>query len=460
LNQGIDSNPPLYYLVERVASRLATNQEIAFRIPSIAGFCCILACVFLFVRKRSGPVVALICAAVPLVTILYTTYAEEARPYAFFLAFVGIAMLCYQRASSKRWMLLMGFSLAMAQSLHQYAIFSMVPFFVAEAALAIVTRRVRVAVWLALACGCLPLLAFWRLLVELKAYYGAHLWISAALPDILRLYGALFNTSAALDRSPIAISGALGVAAVTVLALGLLARTALALRRGSLDQTESAQFSEFVLALGLLASPLILFAVMRVMHGGMTPRYVLPTILGIALAMGFVLPRLDRKTVALIAIFVFVGVADQEAGFWSSWHRSRASGQAAANHVQKFVESAGHMDLPVAASDGFDYLPTQYYSSSEWKERFLALIDVPQAVVYVGTDSIDKQLIVLGRFLPLQIYDFNSFVSSHPTFLLYSTGRGDFDWWPVRLSHEGYFLQLVKAEGSQRVYLVRAKNDQ
>ena len=129
LKQAADGNPPLYYVVERVASRLVQNEQIAFRIPSIAGFCCAVVCVFLFVRKRSGPKIALVCTTLLLISLIFTTYAVEARPYSLVVAVFAIALLCYQHAPAKPWMLLMGFSLALGLAMHYYAVFTLVPFF-------------------------------------------------------------------------------------------------------------------------------------------------------------------------------------------------------------------------------------------------------------------------------------------------------------------------------------------
>ena len=460
LKQAIDGMPPLYYLVARLADHLVPNENIAFRIPSIAGLCCVLVCVFLFVRKRSGSVIALICVPIPFVTILYTTYAEEARPYSLVVAFVAIALLAYQHAPSTLWMLLMGFSLAIAVSLHYYAIFALVPFFAAEAALVLWAGRLRLRVWLALACGCLPLWVFWPLSSKLREYYGAHFWASVSLTDVLRTYGALFNTTAELGFTPVAVSGTLGVAAVMVLVLALLATIVAMLGRVREDLTASKLFSENTLVLGMLALPMFIVVAALVAHGGMAPRYALSTVLGLPLALGIVLPSLDRKAVALVMIFIFSGLVVQEAGFWRSWLGPLPGGVASATGVKNFIESVGYKDLPVVESDGFDYLKIQYYSSPEWKERFFVLTDAPNAVAYAGTDSIDKQLLIFQRFVPLHVSDFKVFASSHPRFLLYSTGGAPFDWWPVRLNREGYLLQLLNAEGAQKVYLVSAKGDQ
>jgi hypothetical protein len=460
LKQAIDGMPPLYYLVARLADHLVPNENIAFRIPSIAGFCCVLVCVFLFVRKRSGSVIGLICVPIPFVTILYTTYAEEARPYSLVVAFVAIALLAYQHAPSTLWMLLMGLSLALAVSLHYYAIFALVPFFTAEALLVLRAGRLRLGVWLALACGALPIVVFWPLLSELKNYYGAHFWASASLPDVLRTYGALFNTTAELGFTPVAVSGTLGVAAVIVLAFALLAATLPMIRHVRDDRAAATLFSENVLILGMLGLPIVIVLVALVTHGGMTPRYALPTVLGLPLALSIVLPSLDRKAIGLVAIFIFSALAVQEAGFWRTWLGPSPGGAGSATRVQNFMETVGYPDLPVVESDGFDYLQTEYYSSPEWKKRFFVLVDAPNATAYAGSDSIDKQLLVFQRFVPLHVCDFKVFVLSHPKFLLYSTGGAPFDWWPVRLNREGYLLQVLNAEGAQKVYLVSAKGDQ
>jgi len=449
LSKGIDSNPPLFYVIERAASRLAQNEQIGFRIPSIVGLCCALVCVFLFVRKRSGPAVALICATPLLLTIFFTTYAAEARPYSLVLAFVAVALVCYQHAPSKAWMLLMAFSLALAPALHYYAIFVLVPFFLAEASLVLQTGRLRVAVWLALGCGCLPFGAFWPLLANLKARYGVHYYASATLRIVIETYGALFSTH-----------GRLGAAAVAALALGLASLTVPLVRLGRDDRTASTLVAERILVLGLLGLPFGVFVAMRITHGGMIPKYSLSTILGIPLVMGFLLPRLGRRAIVLVSSFIVLVLAFQEMTFWSSRHNPVPNGAAAAIQVESLIESAGHPDLPVLTSDAIDYLQLEHYVSPEWKKRLFAGDDPAAAVVYAGTDTSDMQLLILRLFEPLQVPDFNVFVSSHPEFLLYSADGGQSDWWPARLIREGYSLQVLGVDGERRVYLVSSKAKQ
>jgi hypothetical protein len=444
LTQAIDGNPPLYYLVERAASRLMSNREIAFRIPSVGGLCMVLVCVFLFVKKRGGPATALGCSVLTLFTILYTTYAAEARPYSLAVACVAVALVCFQRAPSKPWMLLMGFTLALSVALHYYAVFALVPFVLAETSLVLNARRLRAAVWLALVGGFVPFIVFWPLLARLKEVYAAHFWASATVADVFWCYGAMLG-----------IPARVGVAVFGVLVFGLVVTLPelLSVREGRAEE-----FSEYVLILGFLCLPLILFAAMRITHGAMLPRYALPTILGVPLAMGFVLRSLDRRAVSLVAILVVMALGAQEASFWQS--RGRLSNEGyAPSYVRTFIDSVGYKDLPVVASDGHEYLQIEYYSSPEWNQRFFAVVDPSQALAYSGTDTVDKQLLVLSRFEPLHVFDFRYFSARHPKFLLYSPGEGRFDWLPALLCREGYLIQILNVEGDHKVYLVSAKND-
>jgi 4-amino-4-deoxy-L-arabinose transferase-like glycosyltransferase len=171
LERAADGQPPLYYLVEREASKLAGNELLSFRLPSIFAFCAAIVLIFLFVRKRSGSACALLCAAVPFLTLAYDPYAIEARPYALIFALVSLALVCYQRAPAVPWLILMGMSFALAQALHYYAVFAVVPFAVAEVALSLQLRKLRFGVWLAFACTLIPLALFFPLLWRQKLYY-------------------------------------------------------------------------------------------------------------------------------------------------------------------------------------------------------------------------------------------------------------------------------------------------
>jgi hypothetical protein len=448
LEHGVDSHPPVFYLMERAAGKVVPNAHIAFRLPSILGFCCVLLCVFIFVRKRSGSRCALLCAAVPLMSVLYDPYAVEARGYGLVTAFLAIALVCYQRADAVLWAFLLGLSLAFAGASHYYAVFALVPFFVAETVASFEKGKIRPGVWLALFCGAVPLAVFWPLLSRLKEYYGPHFWGQFSLAGVPSVYGWFFGVSAAWGFA-IAAAALLGT---------LVAMAAQASKSRSADVTDDVPLHEYALALAMLALPLVLYTATKVTHGGLINRYMVPTVLGFPVAAGCILPRFNHKLTTLLGVLLIFGLAGQEVLFWA--HERQHLGQivSPANAVEELVNEAGYRDLPVVVADGHDYLQLVHYEAPEWAGRFVCLVDEQASVAYAGNDSLDKELLLLQLYLPLHLYQFRDFTARHPDFLLYSAG-GEWDWWPVRLLHDGYPLRLVAIRENHRVYLVSAKID-
>ena len=451
LKHAADSQGPAFYLIERTFSAIVPNEEIALRLPSIFGYCCITICVFIFVRRRVGGAYALICSLVPFTTVLFETYAVEARAYSLVIACIAAALVCYQRASSWRWAAMMGLCLALAQSLHYYAMFALVPIGLAEVSRLLRAREIRIGVWLALLCGVAPLAVFWPLLSRLREYYGAHFWARPSLFTTAAMYGAFFE-----------LKTRWGIGVAAVLVLGVLgAALDLAERRIKTTVESGSVFDEQVLILGLLGLPFVGYVVTIMAHGGMTDRYMLPAVLGATLSLGSILPRLGRTSVALLVAFVLFGVGAREGEFWTSHHGGQNAGKSDADAIERLVETAGHEDLPVVVSDGLEFLALAHYAEPYWQVRFVCLVDPQQSVVFIRNNSVDTQLVVLRTLAPIRVYDFPDFMLQHRTYLLYSDeGReagGGFtgpDWWPARLAHDGYELDLLAAAGTRKIYVV------
>jgi mannosyltransferase len=432
-----DSNPPLFYLIEHIARKLSGNELVAYRLPSIVAFCCVLWCIFAVIRKRNDSSIALACTSALLLTPLYRPYAIEARPYSMVVACIAIALFCYQRAPRWPWMLLMAISYATAESLHFYALFGFVPFAVSEAALFFRMRQLRLSVWFALGLGLVPLALSWPQLQSLKEFYGAHFW---ALPSLVRTasaYALFLKTFA-----PIA------VAIVVVLSI-------VALRTMSEKPRDFSH--EHWLGVALLGVPVVAFIAIKLAHGGFVERYVLLAILGVPLTLAYTLRMFGQRCVALFAVFVLVGVALQEGYFWKAESAAFGSFVSPADSVERLASASTSNDLPIVISDGHDYVPIAYYATSDWRKRFVAVVDPEKSILYNGSDSLDKQLAELQCCLPLHVSNFADFARDNPSFLLYS-GGGDWDWWAYRLLDDGYSLRVLSAEKNHRLYLAGMKD--
>ena len=446
LRHAADSHPPTFHVLERIAGRLPFNELIAFRIPSILAFCCTLLCIFLFVQKRRGGLCGLVCAAVPLATILFSTYAAEARGYSLMVGFVALAMVCYQRADRIAWWAAMGISLAIAVSSHYYAIFGAVVFGLAELSLLVTTRRIRFGVWFALIFSALPLIVFWPLLETYKKNYGAHFSGRLSLDEALRGYGWLFNLG------PYYGVGLAAAAIATVVIYGLVSKSGASAGDGG-----EIPIQEHVLVLGFLVLPGLMLVAIKLVHGGFSPRYLLLTILGFSLAASYLFSAFDRRLATLFAVLLFASLGTQEAVFWRFESHFLGRNRNPTDEIEKLVAAAGYSDLPVIDSDALNYLELAYYASPELDRRMIFVADVPAAVTYTGSDTVDKCVLALRPYLRLQVYQFQEFAGSHPEFLVYSDGRAIWDWWPTRLHHDGYALELVAMNGGDRIYRARLK---
>lgn len=456
LQNAVDSNPPGFQLFEWALSRIIHNQELALRLPSILGFCVIVICLFLFVERRNGKTIALCCAALPLITVFFEPYAVEARPYVFVSACVSFALVCYQRAPAIRWMILLGLALAISQSMHYYSVFALVPFGIAELAFTAKNHRVRWPVWLALLVGFLPFIPCWPLLKAFGKYNGAHFWAQESIFSSQTFYSWFFKVPFALG---------IGVAAASILAILATMRSAPSTKAQDDGMTNARSsetpFEEHVLLIALILLPSIVFIATKVAYGAMTERYVLPAGLGIMIAAGYVLARLERNGVYIFAVFICFVVVFQEARFWQTQAHNRAALVSPAKAVENLVASAptsnSCSELPIVIPNGQEFLPIAHYASSEYASRLVTLVDVTAAITYSGSDSLDQGLIALRGITPLRAIDYPTFAAEHDRFFLYTNGQSQFDWWPSRLMKEGETMTLVALEGSRKLYLVKLK---
>ena len=124
LTYGADANPPLFYVVERGASRFFSDPEVGFRICSIVGLVIAVSAMFFFALPRIGPVGASIVSVSLLLTTLYRDYTIDARPYVMVSGCVALALLAWQRADRRPAVIILGILCLLAESLRYYAIYA------------------------------------------------------------------------------------------------------------------------------------------------------------------------------------------------------------------------------------------------------------------------------------------------------------------------------------------------
>jgi len=449
LGNAADSNPPFFYLILRSTRHFVPADHLGYRLPSILGLLGTISCIYVILSRRVDKLSALVGATFVLCTPL-ASYAYEARPYALMVGCISVAILAWQRTDDS-WLysLLLALALATAVSVHYYAVLVWPAFVIAEASVWVFERRFRIGAWAAFVVGVLPLLFFARLLFNLRQYYGQHFWAHISLGQLLLVHDWLFN-----------VNGYWGwtfAVGITVIFLHLgITKTELV---GWSDQRQAKgsvlPIEEQVLILMLLWLPIIAFVAATVSHGGMRDRYMLPTVLGGALVVGYLTGKVPTALRMLLLVLLLMtyglsSVSAVKSALQGSLLEPRA---AATRQVRDIVAEHSESGLPIVISSGFRYLPMAYYAPAGASRKLYAVADPRAAVTFAGTDSIDLALLVQRRYFPLQVEEYGDLVSRHREFFLVSEPGGDFDWLPARLSHDGHTLRLLST-GTTIVYKV------
>lgn len=451
LDNAVDTNPPPYYAVTRLARRLTTDDHLGYRLPSIVGALAVILCTYLILCRSVDRLSALTGAVFVLVTPM-AAYATEARPYALMVGCAAGGILAWQRVEDRRiYSVVLAAMLAAASCLHYYAIFMWPAFISGEAAVLIAGRRFRPHVWAALLAGATPLLVFAPLLLRLRQYWGEHFWARASLRQLAPSFDWLLGVG---PRWGLAVAVAASVSLVYWIHSKTLVVPASDENRAT---TSSALIGELTIALGFLWLPVIATAAGMISHGGLATRHMLPAVLGGSLAIGYLTSNAVARVKVLLLLVFLANYALSSGGsarrvVVGSLLDERAR---AARQVAAILDRSRELRLPAVVSSGIDYLPMTYYGSADAQQHLYALADPQAAVRFANSDSVDLGLLVLRRYSELQVEEYSSFASKHREFLLFSRGTGDFDWWPERLAQDGDSVILLEgATAGSKVYKV------
>jgi hypothetical protein len=456
LEHAADTQPPAYYLVARFARQLVQDDHLGYRLPSILGLMGTVFCIYTILSRRVSRLSAMVGATFVLCTPL-AVYAYEARPYSLMIACISCAILAWQRIEdSWRYALFAAISLAAAASLHYYAVLVWPAFIAAETSVWIFHRRFRAGAWAAIVAGALPFLLYSKLLFKLHQALAPNFWAQPSFMQVLTAPNWLFYLGH--------FWGFTFSAGLTAIFLYFDVAKSAAPGEPELRPVEEKilPIGEQVLILMLLWLPVIAIVVAKITHGGMTERYMMPTILGGALAFGYLSSKVPRAVAAILFVLFLTSYA------LSSFHvvkialnGSLLNRRAAAIHkVQAIAAEYDGDGLPIVISNSVRYLPLAYYTPVESNRMLFTIADPDTAVRFSAykSDSVDLDLLVLRQYFPLQVEEYDGFVSRHREFLLVTYPAGglgeDFEWLPARLVQGGNTVRLLSATAETEVYNV------
>jgi hypothetical protein len=443
LATGAEQLPPFFYILTRATFACFGVSHLSIRLPQIIGFWLMTICLFKFVSRRSSALHGCIALLFPFVTLANTSILE-ARPYGIVLGLCGLAVLSWQSAAdgTRRTLSLcvLTASVAATISTHYTSILILFPLLLGESIRVFSRRRLDVAVLAALTLALAPLALFLPLIQGARSY-SLYFWARPHWPMLPRAYQELL-APAALPLAGILILGAL------IASCSRESGLSVSLRRFWFRP------HELVLVLGLLVLPVVAFVFALAVTNAFSIGYALSTIIGFGIAVPWALSCWSsfRTEAAVIAIITLLGFGALEAA--RNYHRftsNRASQLATYNYFRGLPHSG--LDIIIANGQRFFELSHYLPPGSPVHLRYLA--DPQASVQILGYDTVDRCLLELRRWAPLQVTEFREFIAGRQPFWVY--GQPDeWSWLFARLADLKQRVEIVDRDGSQYLFLVNA----
>ncbi len=434
LCDGPDPAPPLHLLAVRLSIGLLGETNLAIRLPAILGFLLMIVCLKSLASKDLSPSASWVAAILPLATYGFA-YAYEARAYGLWMGLTALALLLWREATeggpwSKAACLGLGITLAAGVSTHWYSVLLVVPLGLGELERTWRTRKVSPWVWVAFAAGFIPLLFYGPLLANGRQYSG-NFW---AKPT----WTAIPLTYASLLRWP----GAIGVVGL----FGWMIVKSWGCRNQEIRSSKPPQVVPrhlVVAATVFILLPLAEVALAKIMHGGYTVRYALPSLVGMAWLVAFGVGHLESRGILKarsVAIVLLVGAVILN-GQSVTRSRDLYGWTSPLPEIPEVLVDLPDDHLPLVVAEATRFLPMAHYRMDSRLGR--EIVYFPHEI-----PTEDTLWISMRKLRPLvdhQILDLDDFVVANPHFYFLET----------TLDH---FRRGLEARGAQ--VIPRAKSAQ
>lgn len=367
LKVGPDLNPPLYYVLAGLGLERIASDALAIRLPAIVAFYLMLVCLYVLLSRWTGRTFAAVGVLITETTLSHS-YAWEARPYTLVLALSAFSLLCWDRAESSArralWLAAMASALAAAVSSHFLAVLIFIPIGCGELARVWRDRRVNPGVWVSVAAGLVPLLAFGPLIRNARRF-TADYWSPPSVQGLINIYGLLLGR---------------GLTILVVLAALVVVSRSLCASR-TLSPPPRPALPAMVAAAALAALPAFSFALAVLATNSFTDRYSLPATMGIGIIAAVLIrdatwaqPAIGRVLVGFL-LTVVVGTH-----LFTLLKFSRG-----ADHLPEDVYAGvppavltapEYRDLPVVVGDMLKYMSASYVWADELPPRLVFLVGI------------------------------------------------------------------------------------
>jgi hypothetical protein len=431
-----DASPPLYPIIVHWLLPIIGNDALAIRLPATLGYCAMMLCLWAFCRRRLPAAFAFACALLTFERGLY--FATEGRAYGLVLGCAAGALLCWQMAAEGKrrglTITLLAFCSALMVALHYYAIFFLVPLFLAEVVRWRTARTVDFGILAAMVPAPLVLVLHYPLFAAGQDF-EAHFWAQPSLGAIVPFYERFFL--------PPLILGGLAVVVVALLAGS-------STDEGKRPKTANLPRHEWTLVAALVLLPPAVIVVSMYTTHAFFERYLLWTTIGFALlgAAGLSAAVRGRAAVGVVLIAIaIVSIARLEIGPLFETPALRTA-EPMRQELDKVARDASE---PIVVANAHAFMELSYYLQPPLRERLIFPLSRELDLRYRGFDTDALTLGPLGRRGQIPVKAYEEILAQNRSFLLAATQR---DYLAQHLASSGY--RVTPMRGTTMLYQVQA----
>lgn len=399
LAQGVDNHPPLDYWLRHVFMQWFGTSEVVFRLPSIVAFGVAFLCLVRFVARRSSPSCGIFAGLILLSTQSHR-YAYEGRAYAWLIAFGSLSLLCWQLATEKKRIVLVGLSVSLAAAFysHYYGVLLFVPLVLGEIWRSFERRRIAWSIWVAFALGIAPLVALLPLIKAAKQY-APGFWSPVDARTLVDIYSNIFGASALV---------------LMVLLCWLV------LKRGShspvTDVPQAPPAYEIAAALGYLLLPFVCYLMAKTVTGALLSRYVVPAVIGGAVLSSWSIYRLGKNTGLAIPAGVICLLVTGAVTWVDAYKQvvKKPGIEQRLKELSQYVPADARE--PVVIANPIEFVQWSHYAGVDLRPRLVYVASIEDSMSLNETDTLDRALLGVRSLLPARIVEYRQFAAQTPRF--------------------------------------------
>ncbi len=397
---GTANNSPLDYVVRHLFMQVGGDSPLSLRFFSVLMFIINGFFLYRYVSFRIPSLPATVAFLFPVLT-LALHYSFEARFYAPLLAWAAMSLYFWQQCTQNKYksgyLILLFLSLSLGSYTHLYGMFNYVPIFLGEVVRLYNTQNRVYKIMAAILLSAATNVFLYPFIIN-TARYSQHFWTDLGIVKPFKIYISLLPQIG------------LFVAAVIIIVAVLSIFFSETRGADSSKDKPAMPVHELVATVAVCLFPFFMYIAAILVTNALDTAYCIVTVNGLAILTAYGCHAIGKKNyvigVILVSCLMLLGTLYMA----RTMNHYSIRGARIEPRMAKFIES---VNLPIAMSDGMDYLYYYYYLPKHLKDKVVFPIDEQYSIKYIGYNTIDVGNIALSKITRLNLPLWNDFIDKY-----------------------------------------------